>query len=248
MPTLDLKAMADGVISAVKGYVDKASHALSARIDAIEKQPMPKDGKDGDPGKDGADGIQGEAGAKGDPGMAGDKGDRGEKGEKGDKGDAGDRGMDGKSVTLEEAKGLLDTMQASWALDFERRAQDLLQKAVDRIPGPKDGKDGTDGLGFDDLQAQFDGERTVTLKFQRGEQTKAFDMVLPIVLDRGVFRDGSEYEKGDSVTWAGSSWIAQQKTLAKPDTANSGWRLAVKRGRDGKDGRDGIDKTKAVQL
>ncbi|PQZ30927.1 hypothetical protein CQZ93_13095 [Ochrobactrum vermis] len=99
-----------------------------------------------------------------------------------------------------------------------------------------DGKPGADGLGFDDLSVEYDGEKTVTVKFVRGQQSKEFPLVLPVVIDRGVFSEGKTYEPGDGVTWAGSFWIAQEATTDKPDSAK-GWRLAVKKGRDGKDGK-----------
>lgn len=99
-----------------------------------------------------------------------------------------------------------------------------------------DGKPGADGLGFDDLSVEYDGEKTVTLKFVRGEQSKEFPLVLPVVIDRGVFSEGKTYEPGDGVTWGGSFWIAQESTTEKPDSTK-GWRLAVKKGRDGKDGK-----------
>jgi hypothetical protein len=96
------------------------------------------------------------------------------------------------------------------------------------------GKDGRDGLGFDDLDVVYDGERTLTVRFMQGERMREFPCLLPIVLDRGVYKDGRDYERGDAVTWAGSLWIAQEPTGEKPD-GGGGWRLAVKRGRDGKD-------------
>ena len=64
---------------------------------------------------------------------------------------------------------------------------------------------------------------------------KAFEFSLPVVLDKGVYKAGEGYQAGDGVTWAGSFWIAQEDTTEKPD-GGKGWRLAVKRGRDGKDG------------
>jgi hypothetical protein len=96
------------------------------------------------------------------------------------------------------------------------------------------GVDGKDGLGFDDLVVDYDGEREFAFKFQRGAEVKAFPFTLPLVLDRGVWREGAAYAKGDGVTWAGSFWIAQRDTVAKPDAGNGDFRLAVKRGRDGK--------------
>lgn len=98
----------------------------------------------------------------------------------------------------------------------------------------RDGTDGADGLGFDDLAAEFDGERGITLRMMRGEQVKEFAFSLPVVIDRGVFREGS-YVKGDGCTFGGSFWIAQKDTDEKPGIGD-GWRLAVKKGRDGKDG------------
>lgn len=102
----------------------------------------------------------------------------------------------------------------------------------------QDGSDGKDGVGFDDLTAEYDGERTITLKMQRGEKVKEFSFDMPVVLDRGVYKEGQGYQKGDAVTWAGSVWIAQKDTDQKPDSGD-GWRLSVKRGRDGKPGKDG---------
>lgn len=98
----------------------------------------------------------------------------------------------------------------------------------------KDGAAGAAGLGFDDLDVEHDGGRTFTLRMRRGEQVKEFAFTVPVVLDRGVFKDGTEYASGDGVTWGGSYWIAQAATTDKPGLSDA-WRLAVKKGRDGKD-------------
>lgn len=73
---------------------------------------------------------------------------------------------------------------------------------------------------------------------------------IPVVVDRGVFKADSEYKAGDGVTWGGSYWIAtKDEPVGKPgEPGSDGWRLAVKRGRDGKDGRNGIDKTAPVRV
>ncbi|MFC6486936.1 hypothetical protein [Nitratireductor sp. GCM10026969] len=100
----------------------------------------------------------------------------------------------------------------------------------------KKGKDGVDGLGFDDMTEELaDDGRTIIRRYVRGDRVKEFRHSMAVVLDRGVFKEGTKYTAGDGVTWAGSFWIAQKTTTEKPDTGN-GWRLAVKRGRDGKDG------------
>ncbi|HZH10552.1 MAG TPA: hypothetical protein VEZ24_09285 [Microvirga sp.] len=97
------------------------------------------------------------------------------------------------------------------------------------------GKDGADGFGFDDLEATYDGEKTVTLKFAQGDRVKEFPFTLPVVIDRGIFSEGKNYAAGDGVTWGGSFWIAQKDTATKPGEGGD-WRLAVKKGRDGRDG------------
>ncbi len=77
-----------------------------------------------------------------------------------------------------------------------------------------------------------DGGRTV--RWLLGGKT--IELKTNIVLDAGVWKDGTAYSQGDGVTWAGSFWIAQADTGAKPGDSED-WRLAVKRGRDGKDGK-----------
>lgn len=241
-------------------FSSEIAKQMEAAIAAI---PKPENGKDGAPGRDGIDGkdgAPGPQGEKGDPGAPGPAGEAGPSGEQGVPGEAGAPGqngkdgrdgLDGKSFTIEDADLLISQKIASWELDFERRAVATLEKAVDRIPKPKDGidgKNGKDGLGFDDLQCEFDGDRTVTLKFMQGDRVKSIDLLMPIVIDRGVFKEGQSYQSGDGVTWGGSFWIAQKATDAKPDSKDSGFRLAVKKGRDGRDGRDGIDKTAPVKL
>lgn len=233
----------------------KSEIAEQVRL-AVAATPLPKDGRDGADGKDGAPGLDGqsvdvvavaatikelikEAVAAMPPARDGRDGADGKD------------GTDGKSFTLCEAEELLKHHWSSWELDFERRAAVTLEKALERMPKPANGvngKDGVDGLGFDDLQVEHDGGRRVSLKFARGDRVKTFDLDLPVVIDRGIYEDGSSYFAGDGVTWGGSYWIAQSETKSKPDSPDSGWRLAVKKGRDGKDGRNGIDKTAPVRL
>jgi integrin beta 3 len=98
------------------------------------------------------------------------------------------------------------------------------------------GKDGDHGATFtlDDFDiVQGDDGRTFKFCFTHGAEMHSFEFSFPVVLDRGVWKEGT-YEHGDAVTWGGSLWIAQRSTDAKPDAADSGWRLAVKKGRDGR--------------
>lgn len=212
-------------------------------------------GEKGDPGKDGAPGAKGDPGPrgeKGDPGLNGKDGRDGvdgKDGAPGPQGQKGDKGENGKSVTIEEVRGLFEAEIAKWALEFERRAQDVLQKAIERIPPPvpgkdglngKDGtnglngKDGRDGFGFDDLEIIQTGERDLILRFSRDGKTKDFSLSFPVLIDRGVYKPDSQYEKGDGVTYGGSFWICQKDRPGSKPGEDGDWRLAVKRGRDAK--------------
>lgn len=106
-----------------------------------------------------------------------------------------------------------------------------------------EGKPGTDGLGFDDLDVIHDGERGITFRFAKGDRVKEFAFVLPVVIDRGVWAEGKEggYAKGDGVTWAGSFWISQKDDNGDKPDGGDGWRLSVKRGRDAKSVKIGVE-------
>lgn len=238
----DMKAFADGLIEVVKGYLSAAIEEVSGRIEAMERRhselPTPKDGTDGKDGIDGKDAppIDTEAVVAAVLAQVPVPAN----GQDGAPGKDGSNGQDGKSFTIDEAKALLAPEFAAWQLDFERRAQDVLQRSVDRMPKAQDGKDGLNGrdgvdaLGFDDLTVEHDGERGFTLKFVSGERVKEFAFSLPVVIDAGYFREGEAYEKGDGVTFGGSYWIAQTLARTKPEVGNPEWRLAVKKGRDAK--------------
>jgi len=85
------------------------------------------------------------------------------------------------------------------------------------------------------MDIEHDGERGFTFRFQRGAKIVERSFSLPVMLDRGVFSEGKEYAAGDVVSFGGSMWVAQKETGERPGTGD-GWRLSVKKGRDGKDG------------
>lgn len=158
---------------------------------------------------------------------------------------------DGKSVTIADVEPIIASAveRAVAALPVAKDGVGLAGAMIDRTGalvvtlsdgkmcplGRVDGKDGDPGLGFDDMSIEQTGERQATLKFVRGEQVKTFDLTVPAVIDRGVFKEGQAYTLGDAVTFGGSLWIAQKDTGDKPDGPDTGWRLAVKKGRDGRD-------------
>lgn len=123
--------------------------------------------------------------------------------------------------TMEQA------VNAAFSLAF--RALDEIRAIANRPP-PRD------GFGFDDMSFEHDGERTFTLRFTKGDEVKEFKAKIPVMLDRGVFKDDRIYDKGDCVTWAGSIWISQveENNMHPRDGGSGAWRLAVKAGRDGR--------------
>jgi len=104
--------------------------------------------------------------------------------------------------------------------------------AVAAVPGPP-GEPGPPGLGFDDYQIAYDGERTVTHSWARDGLHVEHLIKMPNVIYRGVFVDGKVYERGDCVTVAGSIWHCNADTTTRPGDGAAAWTLAVKRGRDG---------------
>lgn len=233
---------AERFIAGLHEYLERAFAPLAQRMAALEAREE-RPGPQGERGADGEPGPQGEQGPQGEPGQVGAQGDPGPAGPQ------GERGEDGASVTVEDIKAVVDARAAEWELDFERRAQDVLQRAIDRMTPPKDGRDGKDGidgkdgqdaLGFDDMSVDQDEDGRVTLRFVRGDVVREFPLRFPVFVDRGTYRDGDSYERGNGVSWGGSFWIAQKAgKLGKPGAGNEDWRLAVKRGRDGPAGPKG---------
>ena len=251
-------------LDATSKRMDDSMALLRAEFaEKIAQIPAGKDGApgvDGRPGEPGDRGEPGQAGEKGDAGAAGErgqqgekgndgtpgadgqpgtKGDAGEKGDRGEPGSAGERGMDGKSITIEDVIPVLESMQTKWALDFERRAQELFQRAIERMPVAKDGadgKDGRDGFGFEDLTLERKDLRHYVLRFTRGDQAKEFDIDLPMLVYRGVYKRDEDYSVGDLCSWGGHMYHRdepQGERRTDPDKTASGWTQCVKRGNDG---------------
>ena len=127
-----------------------------------------------------------------------------------------------------------------------RQARDTFEKAIDRMPIPKDGVNGKDALPVESIDIVQGWPRCCYSKLGDTKHVIKLDTVI----DRGVWRE-AEYEKGDAVTYGGSLWIAQDSGAHGAPGTSKAWRLAVKKGRDGKDLRDNasvVDKSKGVKL
>lgn len=128
---------------------------------------------------------------------------------------------------------------------------DQLKAQLDAIPPARDGRDGLPGVPgppgepgrdgkdavvkVDDIPVQYDGERTITLL---GKTIR-----LPVMIYRGVYQAGLQYDADDAVTWAGSVWRCKSKTTERPGTDD--WQLIVKAGRDGRDAKGAAYATQA---
>lgn len=152
------------------------------------------------------------------------------------KGDKGEDGKDGISPTAEEVAKSLEHKFSEWALGFERKADDKLEKAIDKLRQPENGKDGRDAIELKDFDIELSEDgRTINMSLKTEDAIVERSLKIPTVIDRGVYKESNQYEKGDAVTYAGSLFIAQTDNPdGKPETS-SGWRLAVKRGRDGRE-------------
>jgi Collagen triple helix repeat (20 copies) len=169
---------------------------------------------------------QPEKGDRGDPGIDGKDGEPGRDGIDGKDGAPGDKGDPGR-----EGVGVAGAaVNRDGELMFTLSNGDML--TLGRV-------DGRDGLGFEHLTVEHDGERTVTFKFTLGDRVKEFPIIFPVPLYRGVYQAGSSYQRGDLVTFGGSIFHANDDTTDKPEEAGRIWTLAAKRGRDGRNGKDG---------
>ena len=246
---LDTKALAAAMAPVVREVVEKAVSAAEAtllkRIEALEKRAPEKgsDGADGQDGRDGADAppVSEEQIAAAverylsvNPPAAGADGQDGKDGADGQPGAKGEDGHDGV-----DGVGL-----AGAVIDRAGELNVTLTNGEVRNLGPVVGKDGRDGVNGERGDAGFSltdfdtdwrpEEKVLVLRWDAGETSYSHELFVPYVRDMGVWGEGKSYLKGDGVTWAGSFWIAQDDTADKPDVGK-GWRLAVKRGRDGKD-------------
>lgn len=174
----------------------------------LQENPPPagKDGRDGADGRDGKDG---------------------EKGDDGKDGEDGRDGADGKDG--QNGIGLAGAM-------IDRNGELLVTMTNGEVKslGPVVGRDGSDGIGFDDMSASSDGEGGVLLKFTRGDLVKEFPLNFSIPVYRGYWREGRSAKAGHVITNDGQAWIALRDTSAKPCYENKeDYALMVRKGRDG---------------
>lgn len=161
-------------------------------------------------------------------------------------------GADGKDGVSPDPQAVADLVLAAVAAD--------VKKVLDEIPKPENGRDGRDGkpgakgsdgvngldgFGFDDLQIEQTDERSLSVKFVKGDRVKAFPVRLAGFAYQGVFKEAeaASLRKGDYVTWGGSLFHVMKDAPEGVPEKSADFTLAVKRGRDGRDGERGKDFT-----
>ena len=132
--------------------------------------------------------------------------------------------QDGKSVTVDDVKPLLEAEVQHWELEFERRATDVLSRLAERYKG----KDGADGFTVEDLELSVgDDGRTVVVSLKSGTRTVRKEIRLGgMPIYRGPFKSGQASKENDMWTWGGSMWKAKRDTSTPPP--GDDWQLVVK--------------------
>lgn len=206
----DAELTAEQLASAVAEYL--AANPPAAGKDGRDGENG-RDGKDGEPGRDGIDGKDGAPGADGKDGR---------------------NGLDVKDLFRAEGGRLIAVLSDGSTKDL---GVFVGRDGKDGEPGRdgRDGKGGADGLGFDDLAVDHDGERGFIFRLRRGDQIKEFGFAIPAMIYRGVYAEGKSYDAGDTVTWGGHLWHCNEATSEKPLKDGGVWTLAAKRGRDGRE-------------
>lgn len=259
MKQSDIALLMKGMAPVIGELISRSVQPLVERMAELEQTiadiPVPKDGRDGSDGKDGAPGKDGADGA---PGMDGKDADpvtpeqiagavaqymaenppaAGKDGADGKDGAPGEKGADGAGL----ADAMIGRNGALVLTMTDGRTKELGvvvgRDGADGIAG----KDGRDGFSLEDFDAELmDDGRTVLLKYDRGEYAFSVELGFPVMIYRGVFKEGQQYQKGDTVTWGGSLWHCDaDKTLEKPDSAAKHWTLAAKKGRDARPAKEG---------
>lgn len=95
-----------------------------------------------------------------------------------------------------------------------------------------------DGI-YDEVEEYLDeGRHIEKVTVWSSGRTKKVTRIGRSSIYRGVFKLGSEYRKGDEVTWGGSTWhCLAESSKEQPGAGSPEWVLAVKQGERGKSAR-----------
>jgi hypothetical protein len=203
--------------------------------------PAPLSGKDGSNGKDGRDGVDGKDGAPGSRGESGEKGSNGKDGRDGRDGRDGDHGPPGRDALEVEPLNGMDEgasyQRGTWVAHRGGlfRAFRSTDPVIDKDYNAAGWQLIFAGIADQAATLQRDG-RTVLLSLELSDGRSIVSKVKTFAqIHRGIYRRGVAYEQGDTVTWNGSCWHANQATDEEPGGEAKDWSLVTRKGRDGKD-------------
>ncbi len=207
---------------------------------------LPGESIKGDKGDVGPSGERGPAGERGEKGLDGAPGIKGDIGERGPIGEKGMDGQDGRDALELDILSSVDLSKSYAPRTFAQHNGGLIRsfRTTDAIVDGDVQKAGWQVIlaggvqSFDIIQSENLRTFTFAVRLFNGE-LQARQFTLPVLIHRGVFQDGDDYEAGDAVSFAGSVWGCLRPTKSKPGDGAPDWKLIVKRGRDGKDGQDG---------
>ncbi|HCN9157807.1 TPA: phage gp6-like head-tail connector protein [Escherichia coli] len=145
-----------------------------------------------------------------------------------------EKGDDGKDALSIELEPFIDE-QKSYPRGTYATHNGGLWRSHEKTHGMRGWECIVDGVSSVDIKQ--DNQRTFSISLERASgavEVKSFDV--PVTIYRDVFKTGTEYQPGDTVTWGGSMWHCNEPTTDKPgETGSKGWTLAVKKGRDLRD-------------
>lgn len=182
-------------------------------VEAVAKQYAdnpPERGEKGDPGEPGIQGV---------PGTQGEKGDSGTAGSPGEKGDTGADGIGLAGAVIDKGGNLAITMT----------------NGTTRELGQIVGKDGQDGLNFEEFTPHYDKETDeIVWQYLRGNVTKEVRQPANTPRHAGFWQAGMQVKCGHFVTHNGSLFYAKITTSEEPSIKSDDWQLAARKGADGK--------------
>lgn len=232
---MNTQELAKSAVKSVKDYVSKRLEPLISKLSEAEadiailkERPLPEKGEKGDQGEPGAAGEKGEAGTVD---MAVVKSIIKDLVSEIPPAQDGRDGLDALDIQILPAINDLKS--------YPRGVYASHNGGLWKTFKQTEGMDGWECIidGVADVHIEYDGERAfqISLSKSSGICVKK-DFSLPMLIDRGVYKEGQEYKKFDGVTFGGSFWISQKDNpQGKPGEANSDFRLAVKRGRNATD-------------
>jgi hypothetical protein len=160
----------------------------------------------------------------------------GERGLDGNHGRDGRDGADGRDAAQIDVLPMIDESRSYPRGTYARHAGGLW-RSFETTFGLRGWECLVEGIAEESETMLEDGRTLVRRTIYSSGRMVERSIQMAVVLDKGVYKADANYAAGDAVTWAGSIWIAQKRDDAtlpygKPSTPGSGWRLAVKAGRD----------------